>query len=216
MFRVWSKFFRVRNLVTVPGDVLVGAMAVFALGPDCSDRDPVRLAAAVVAGVVLYMFGLADNDIVGVKTDPPDRPLASGELSMTAARIARWVCLIAVLLIGYLAELPVLWRFMAIFATLSAIIVYNRTKWCLVMGLCRGFNVLCGAAAVLVPSADGAHHSGFCAALVAAAVWTLYIAGVTKFSERETFDPDNQRKVALLVYGLMGLQVAAIAVLFII
>ena len=48
--------------------------------------------------------------------------------------------------------------------------------------------------------------------LCAASVWLAYIAGVTKFSERETVDPTNGKKVAALVYGLLGLQAVGIAV----
>ena len=48
--------------------------------------------------------------------------------------------------------------------------------------------------------------------LCAASVWLAYVAGVTKFSERETVDPTNRKKVAALVYGLLGLQAVGIAV----
>ena len=57
------------------------------------------------------------------------------------------------------------------------------------MGAARGLNVLLG---------------GF--AWLPAAVWFAYIAGVTKYSEREAVDPTNERKVACLVFGLMVLQ----------
>jgi len=63
------------------------------------------------------------------------------------------------------------------------------------MGAARGLNVLLGGPA-----------------WIAAAVWLVYIAGVTKFSERETVDPANGKKVAALVYGLLGLQAVGIAV----
>lgn len=61
----------------------------------------------------------------------------------------------------------------------------------LVMGLCRGLNVLLGGLA-----------------WVSAAVWTVYITAVTKYSEREAVDPKNDFKVQLLVRFLVVLQAA--------
>lgn len=198
----WLRFFRVKNLLTVPGDVLVGVAATFAVAPGCSAAALVRPSLfAAAGGVLLYMFGLADNDVVGAPTDPKTRPLVSGEISMTAARLARGTCLVAALGAGVLAGLPAWWRLGAMLLVL-AIVLYNRTKSCWLMGLCRGLNVLCGAWAL------GAAAGPM--ALGAAAVWTAYVAGVTKYSEREVFDPTNERKVALLVFGLLGLQLAAL------
>lgn len=211
---VWFRFFRVRNLITVPGDALVGAVAVFAFARECVTGNWLAVVGACIAGVLLYMFGLADNDIVGAKTDPKTRPLANGELSMSAAKAARAICLVAAIAVGYAAGLPWLWRVSAMLLALS-IIIYNRTKWCILMGLCRGFDVLCGAAAVYISACNGANN-GLVAAVIAAVVWTAYIAGVTKYSEREVFDPTNDHKVALLVYGLMGLQAVALITFLII
>ena len=194
VMRPWLKFFRVGNLVTVPGDVLAGAAVTAGFG---------GLPAAIVpalASVAIYMFGLADNDIVGVAGDPPERPLVSGEISMRAARIARGLCLFAALALGAAFSLPPLWWVFALMLV-AEIIAYNRTKACLRMGLCRGLNVLCGAVPILSY-----------ASLACAAVWTLYIAGVTKFSEREVFDRTNQRKVAYLVYALLLLQLATLLI----
>lgn len=214
MRSVWFRFFRVRNLMTVPGDALVGAAAVLAFSHECISACWLKIAVACVVGVLLYMFGLADNDIVGAKTDPKTRPLANGEMSMKAAKVARALCLVAVALVGFAAGMPWPWWATAGLLVL-AIVIYNRTKWCLMMGACRGLDVLCGAAAVFVPAREGAMN-GLVAAIIAGLVWTAYIAGVTKFSEREVFDPTNDHKVALLVYGLMGLQAVALVVFFLI
>ena len=62
--KAWFRFFRVVNLPTVPGDIWVGAVAVwFGAGIICDYGTP--LFNATIAGGLLYMFGLADNDIVG-------------------------------------------------------------------------------------------------------------------------------------------------------
>lgn len=187
VLNAWLRLFRVQNLVTVPGDVLVGAAAcgglTFARAGD--------LALVCLASVLMYLYGLVDNDLVGAGTDPKTRPLAAGEISLNAARLARTVCLCLAVLALYFGH----GSFLLLVALTVAIQLYNRTKNPLLMGAARGLNVLLGSPAWL-----------------AAAVWFVYIAGVTKFSERETVDPTNDRKVALLVYGLLALQLAALVI----
>ena len=186
----WLRLFRVQNLVTVPGDVLVGAAACGAL---TTARAP-QLALLCVASVLMYMYGLVDNDIVGAPTDPKTRPLAAGEISMGAARAARTVCLCLAVLALYFGREFGRGQFLVLVALTVAIQLYNRTKNPLLMGAARGLNVLVGGLA-----------------WIPAAIWLVYVAGVTKFSEREAFDPTNDRKVALLVYGLLVLQILGLA-----
>ena len=64
----WLRFFRVVNLPTVPGDVLVGASVVTALSTHATGMSRLLCAACLVS-VFMYMFGLAQNDILGAKTD---------------------------------------------------------------------------------------------------------------------------------------------------
>ena len=187
----WLRLFRVQNLVTVPGDVLVGAAACGAL---TTARAP-QLALLCAASVLMYMYGLVDNDIVGAPTDPKTRPLAAGEISMGAARAARTVCLCLAVLALYFGRGFGRGQFLVLVALTVAIQLYNRTKNPLLMGAARGLNVLIGGLA-----------------WIPAAIWLVYVAGVTKFSEREAFDPTNDRKVALLVYGLLVLQILGLAV----
>ena len=183
----WLRLFRVQNLVTVPGDVLVGAAA----GGGLVAANASRLALLCAASVCMYLYGLVDNDLVGAKTDPKSRPLAAGEISLGAARTARTLCLCLAVLALYFGH----GSFLLLVALTVAIQVYNRTKNPLLMGAARGLNVLLGGPA-----------------WIAAAIWLVYVAGVTKFSERETVDPTNEKKVAALVYGLLGLQAVGIAV----
>ena len=204
-FIAWLRLFRVVNLPTVPGDVFVGA----ALWPCFAGFSlcifSVLLAA--LASVFLYMFGLADNDIVGAKTDK-DRPIPDGEISLAAARIARFVCLAAAVLVACLAKLPGLW-WPAAFLLVVSVVLYNRTKWGLAMGVCRGLNLLCGAlAANTVFSMDAALLTVPVA--LAAGVWTLYITAVTWYSNGEENDPDKKRRVGILVGGIIYLQLAVL------
>ena len=203
MIKPWLRFFRAVNLPTVPGDVLVGAAAVLCGGR--ADVAPLPLTAACAAGVLVYMFGLADNDIVGAATDS-GRPIPDGAISMRAARIARGLCLFGAMIAGAVADLPPAW-WIAAFALAVAIVVYNRTKWCLAMGLCRGLNVACGGAV-------------FCASpslpLSACALfWTLYVAAVTKYSEGEELDPERKRRVGFLVGAIVYLQLIALIAFYV-
>ena len=203
--RPWLRLFRVVNLPTVPGDVLVGAAAALCWGsaPGMTSRGALSVGAASLASVFLYMFGLVDNDIVGAKSDT-GRPIPDGEISPGAARAARGACLFAAMAVGAAAHLGSGWWAAAFLLALS-VVVYNRTKLCLAMGACRGLDVLSGTLAL------GACGSALAApALAAPLVWTLYVALVTWYSRGEEADPGKRRRVGLLVGGVVYLQLSAL------
>ena len=219
----WLRFFRVVNLPTVPGDVLAGAAAVLAAwGARMTAETVAAVVAASVASVCIYLFGLADNDIVGAKTDA-DRPIPNGEISLGAARVARALCWAGALAAGAAAGLPPLWWVTAL-ALLLTVVTYNRTKDWFLMGVCRGLNVLCGAGAVagVVARANPKDWPPVVSVLAdgetllyagsAALVWTLYIAGVTKFSEGEETNPGKKASVGFLIGALVYLQLVALVV----
>ena len=203
------------NLPTVPGDIWVGAVAVwFGAGVICDYGTP--LFNATIAGGLLYMFGLADNDIVGAKTDE-GRPIPDGRISMRAARIARALCVISAIAVGLAPDpvaqrsLPWMW-WPAAFALVCSIVVYNRTKSWALMGLCRGLNVVCGGAvavgASLISGEDAASPLMWLGVCVA--VWAVYIAAVTKYSEGEEMDAAKKRRVGFLVGAIVYLQIIAL------
>ena len=222
--KAWLRFFRAVNLPTVPGDVLVGAAAVCAprIAPAlqlaslggyslASGRESASpLVAACVAGLFLYMFGLADNDIVGAKTDV-GRPISDGEISLGAARWARGLCLFGALIVAAAANLPPMW-WIAAFALAVAVVIYNRTKWCLLMGLCRGLNVWCGGVAMALCNFRGIPGEGRFALFCVTAVWTLYIAAVTKYSEGEERNAVKKRRVGFLIGAIVYLQLIALLI----
>ena len=200
----WLRFFRVVNLPTVPGDVLAGA-AMMCFGSELTLRRVVAIATAAFASVSLYMFGLADNDIVGMKTDT-GRPIPDGEISPRAARIARAACLAVAVASGLVARLQIDWWFTVALLTLW-ILLYNRTKICALMGLCRGFNVLAGVTVVGCCGVSAALVS-----LVMPAIWTLYIGLVTWYSTGEEFDPRKRRFVGFLIGAIVYLQLIALLI----
>lgn len=203
----WFKLFRVTNLPTVPGDALAGAALAMLLVPDFL---PVKTAIlSSVSLLFLYMYGLADNDVAGAKTDV-GRPIPSGEISLRAARIASYVCLIVAFAIAILASFPLVWY--AVFTVLAVLIpVYNRCKIPFLMGLCRGLGVVSGMCAVVktLPCA----METIAPLALAALGWTLYIAGVTKLSEGEDSDSSGLGLMRFL-WGLPSL-IPALGVFFI-
>ena len=204
----WLRLFRVVNLPTVPGDVLVGVALwpCFAgLGLSAS-----RTAALVGASMFLYLFGLVDNDIVGAKTDK-GRPIPNGEISLGVACLARFLCLAAAIGIALGFRLPGLWWPMA-FSLLVSVVLYNRTKWSFLMGVCRALNLGCGVvAANTVYSMDAALLLE--PAAVLCVIWLAYIWAVTWYSKGEENDPEKKRRVGALVGGIVYLQLTALLVL---
>lgn len=195
----WLRLFRVVNLPTVPGDVLAGAAIAVAFGGG-TVRPEVWWAA--VASVFMYMFGLADNDIMGASTDR-DRPIPEGAISLPAARIARGLALGLVLISGSLGNLSPLWWISA-FALAVLVVVYNRTKIAFVMGGCRALDVVLGAAAAM-------SRPGWPVA-IAALAWGSYFFFVTKCSEGEECDPRRKNLVGVLISSSIYLQLIVLIV----
>lgn len=223
MIKSWLRFFRIVNLPTVPGDVLVGAASVAAAMASVTPVDgvlwlsfaPRRIVAACGAAVAIYLFGLADNDIVGARTDS-GRPIPSGEITLGAARFTRALTLAIALGCSILGSLPFAWG-VAATLLLIAVVVYNRTKWPLAMGACRGLNVVCGAFSVFGalradhPTPDRFDDLPILACLVLPPIiWTAYIALVTRLSIGEETDPVKKSIVGALIGALVYLQLFAL------
>ncbi len=201
----WLRLFRVPNLPTALGDATAGAALAVAVLADGSAASPDPTAggvaraflAAAAAELLLYLFGLADNDIAGAEADAtlaPDRPIPSGAISPRAARAARAACLAGAAAAGAVARLPASWWALAGGLALL-IVLYNHLKdrlggiSCLAMGACRGLALLTGAAAVLPAAGVGLGGAGIGAvwrvAIPAALAWTAYVFAVTRLSEDE-------------------------------
>lgn len=216
MTKALLKFFRIVNLPTVPGDVLAGAAAALACAAGAEDSRvaaaPVALAGACLAACAIYLFGMADNDVVGAKTDGPERPIPAGELSLFAGRAARNVCLAAAAFFAASAGLPAFWWLSAA-ALCASVVAYNRLKRPVLMGLCRGLNVVCGGAAACVQRTGSVPAAAWWGVGAAAFVWTAYAAWITHCARDEDADPAARRRVGLLigvvVYGQLLVLLAA-------
>lgn len=192
----WLRFFRVPNLTTVPGDALAGAAFMMPAG----DETLPQAFAAAVGVLFIYMFGLADNDVVDARADAenaPDRPIPRGEISQPVALVAMFACLGAAFflpnwILGLVSpgtRMPFVWT-ASMTMLLGCVCAYNRLKWPSLMGACRGFSVLCGGMATwitdvhpytreMLPESDWLLLS----LSVMVGGWTAYIQAVAKLSE---------------------------------
>jgi len=207
--RAWLELVRLPNLFTVPGDVLAGA-GFAAAAISSADRLALpQVALAVIAAVAVYAAGLIDNDLVDCAEDAaerPTRPLPSGRVSAAAASRARAALFLIPALVAVSGVMPPAWVVVQI-ALVAAVLVYNRIKGLvpeagfLLMGVCRGLNLLGGAA--LAGFFTGG--AGEPAVAAAALCWTLYVAGITVFASHET------RRAPGAARYLLALPVAALA-----
>jgi len=181
-FRAWCQLLRLPALFTVPGDPLAGFLLARYAGFEPSI---VKVLPCVLAGLLLYAAGLVSNDYFDLKEDArdrPTRPLPSGAVSpSTAISLAVVLFFAGIGISAFAGNFAVM---IAVLLTLT-IITYNigvkKIPFLgpLNIGVCRGLNVLLGAAAV--PSTEWPALP-----LIAAAGITVYIAGVTIIAARET------------------------------
>ena len=172
VFFAWLRFLRLPNVLTVPADVLAGAV----LAGLAFDNILRPLGAVMLA----YLFGMALNDVWDMKSDRldrPERPLPSGEIPRVQAVTACVLLGAAALAVHFHPAMGML---------LILIFAYTACKQrlpvlgILLMGLCRGMAVWIGAGAPLSPPVPLAIGVG---------LWIVYIAGVTWMATYETGKP---------------------------
>ncbi len=165
----WLRFLRLPNLLTVPGDLFAGAVLVGL---------PAESALPVLPSLCLsYLFGMALNDVVdlpGDKRERPERPLPSGAISLTSARVVTLLLALAAFLTH--PSLP-------IFLLLTTIGAYSFLKnpfpfvAAPLMAACRGQALWIGAGSpTLLPLP----------LLFGLLFWMGYIAAVTLLASHET------------------------------
>ncbi len=196
----WAALFRLPNLATAAGDAVAGGSLALATAGGAPPAGAVRAVfTAAVLEFLLYLGGLADNDLCDMEADRAcgkPRPLATGALSRRSVRIARAVCFLAL----PAAVAPAFGRdtalypwFLATLATAAAILLYNRIKedfpavGRLLMGSCRGLALAAGfaAGASAYPPGTFFNRAAMLPLAAAAAGWTLYVAAVTRLGECE-------------------------------
>jgi len=194
----WLQLVRLPNLLTVPGDPIAGFLLATAAGFPGSDSRFAffegipggalwaRAGVAAVVALLLYMCGLVDNDLADLDEDRverPHRPLPSGRISFSAARMAAGLLGAAGVCFATISGRAGL---AAAGSLLAAVLLYNhavkriRIAGPLLMGSCRALSLLVGAAA--------AGWRGECSmpVLVPAVLLGLYVASVTAIAAGET------------------------------
>ncbi|NQZ58890.1 MAG: UbiA family prenyltransferase, partial [Lentisphaeraceae bacterium] len=150
----WLQLIRIPNLFTVPGDILAGHACVTLF----SDFSLWRFALLCLCSALLYCGGLILNDCLDYNEDcreRPKRPLPSGAISVRDAYLA-WITstILALIICWFLSAASF---YIALILT-TLIILYNgpARKFpgvaFVIMGLCRGFNLLLGASTAISTS----------------------------------------------------------------
>jgi len=182
--RAWARLVRLPNLPSPLADIALGALV--AGWP----ADPLPLVLLALASMALYAAGMVLNDYFDLSEDclqRPERPLPKGDISRRAAGIAGHGLLGLGLICATLAgrffggDDPTPGR--VTLALMASVWLYDA--WAkrtplgpVVMGACRGLNVLLGA------SVGG--ESGVSEAWQPALACALYIAGLTWFARDDS------------------------------
>ncbi|MBQ6473981.1 MAG: UbiA family prenyltransferase [Victivallales bacterium] len=146
----WCELLRIPNLFTVYGDVLAGAALGWLTLGNWETLSIGRVFAATMASVLLYAYGLIENDWVDAPEDSrmrPERPIPSGRISSLAAALAGLACAAAGMVLAACCGRRV---FLVALVLLLAISAYNfwlkgnRMAGAVGMGLCRGLSMTLG------------------------------------------------------------------------
>ncbi len=196
--RAWLELARLSNLPTCVSNVLVGV----AIGSLTGEVSWSAVGAVTGAVMLLYVAGMALNDVVDHQIDQrerPQRPIPSGRISVGAATALAVVCIVTALGLTALAG----WRALAVGAGLSAVIVvydlvHKRVAAsAALMGVCRGLVYLLAASAVGWPL-------DWTVAITLAVAIAAYVALVTVVARSEAGPTlDRRRWLSLVLPALV-------------
>ncbi|MCC6906754.1 MAG: UbiA family prenyltransferase [Phycisphaerales bacterium] len=138
--RAWLELMRLSNAPTIVSNVLVGWAIGLAAGGDGAWSGAALTALAML---LLYIGGMAFNDVMDVEIDRrqrPSRPIPSGRVTRSAAAMFVMACFLAALGILATQDLMALaWGFVLMIAIVLYDIIHARTVVSVaLMGLCRG------------------------------------------------------------------------------
>lgn len=198
----YAQLLRLPNVFTVVADVLMAGLVCGVLF-----SDPGRFALAAAASCLLYLAGMASNDVFDRAEDAkarPFRPIPSGRVSVRAAVALTGLLAAGGVACGLLADGNSWW----LGGLVAAIFAYNASLkhtpvGPLAMGSCRLLHLLfVFSLADGFPAAVGWHVAG---------IVGVYIAGVTWFARTEEFAGRPRELVPAT--AVMLLAVAAVLLL---
>lgn len=141
-WQAWLELLRLPNLFTVPGDVIVGWVMVGMKG--------VFPWFAILASLALYSVGLLLNDLFDLRIDTkerPHRPLPSKRITKTSViGVSLALSLFALGLAAWTGALPVGLTLLGMILFYNLVAKRIAILGVVVMGCCRGLNILLGAA----------------------------------------------------------------------
>jgi 4-hydroxybenzoate polyprenyltransferase len=214
----YLQLFRAPNVFTALADVAMGFLFV-----QQSLLPPLAFSLLAVASVMLYMAGMALNDVYDFEDDlrqRPKRPLPAGRISPVWARWLAFELMLVGVVVGWLGGYaasgnPVAWRSGLTVCLLAASIwlydaVLKRTfigPW--LMGVCRFLNVLLGMS--IAPGNPAAETWWLFTPeqLFVAGGMGTYVAGVTWYARYEAVEGRRGTLVFGTVVMAVGICVLA-------
>lgn len=152
--RAYAELARLSNTPTVVTNVMVGAAAAAAVTGGSLSWP--RTAVTAVACVLLYVAGMALNDVLDREIDArerPHRPIPSSRVTLAGAHAFVVACIVIALGALLMLSPAALFAGLALVAAIVAYdLVHARTPWSvLLMGACRALVPVAAALAALAP-----------------------------------------------------------------
>lgn len=201
----YLQLLRPANILTAISDVLAG-LALSSTLNEAGVHYETNLLLLCMATIGLYGGGIVFNDVFDAMIDReerPERPIPSGKVSVRQATLFGSFFFTLGLLAAFMVNVSA--GSIALFIVIAALF-YN--KWAkhqlligpLIMGLCRGANLLLGIA-IIPPNLLAIGYI--------AVVPTLYIASITMISRGEVHG--GKKSMAIIAAGIYAFVLAAIA-----
>lgn len=206
--RAWLELMRISNAPTVVSNALTGC----ALAVQADAAYPWRaFALAAPALVLLYIAGMATNDVIDAATDReerPSRPIPSGRLSRAAASWFAMLATVAALALLTAAD----WRAGVAGAGLAACaLLYNITHklsaaTIVLMAGCRSLAIITAACSMGGPS-------DWATMLTVAGLLGMYVIALSAVARGEAGSMKRVRIVVAMVCAISLIDAAVLAVL---
>ncbi len=207
----YLRLLRAPNVFTALADVM--------LGYACIQRGLAPLPPLVgllATSALLYLAGMVLNDVFDIDVDRrerPQRPLPAERISLRAARHLGFALLAGGLAAGWLTATAVtpLGRSGWVASLLAGcILLYDAGIKAtpvgpLLMGACRGLNVLLGASLTVADGAGDIVLTFPAYVLVAAVGMGVYVAGVTWYARREAEASEGWHLAGAILVMLAGI-----------
>ena len=216
--RAYVDLSRLANIPTCVTNVLTGcaiaSVAVMSAVPGVGGVggagriEPLRAAAVVVAVLLMYVAGMAFNDVVDNAWDTrfrPERPIPSGRISRRGAFFCGAICLVVGLaILGLLSTETLAAGLLLAACIIGYDVIHHRTALAVVlMGLCRG--LVYPLTALAVAGVVDARVAGWLGGALA-----VYIAVVTFLARRESEGDAGSWRWLSIVLPLIVLAPAAV------